>query len=207
MTVKLISTTPQLVLQNKWIDMRSGSSTSNTESILTMIKSNNERGFHVLYEKYSDALYSTIIKFGIRAQVAEDLLQDTFVKIWKNIDNYDASKGTLFTWMLRIARNKAIDHLRSAAYQQQLQCETIDLLSLTKDFTSADYSSANEVELNEFKKNTLLQLNEKYAKVIEMIFFYGWTQEQTAALLNIPLGTVKTRARKGLNALKTLYKY
>jgi RNA polymerase sigma-70 factor, ECF subfamily len=207
MTVKLISATPQAVFQTARIDNRPSAACSDTVSIVSMIKSKNERGFHMLYEKYSGALYCSILKFGIRSQVAEDLLQDTFVKIWKNIDNFDANKGSLFTWMLRIAKNKAIDYLRSTAYQQQLACENIDLLLQHQDCSCTRHQAYNDAESNDFKKNTLVQLNEKYAEVIEMIYFYGWTQEQTAVLLKIPLGTVKTRARKGLNALKMLYKY
>ncbi len=207
MTTKLICLSPQMLSRVTGIDNRHTSSEVDNSSLVKMIKLKNEKGFQVLYQKYSGALYSAILRFGIRPEAGEDLLQDTFVNIWKNIENYDTLKGTLFTWMLRIARNKAIDYLRSASYQQQLQCENIDLLSLNNGYNHLKFSAGNEVESTEFKKNTLVHLNEKSAEVIEMIYFYGWTHQQTSDILNFPLGTVKTRARKGLNALKILYKY
>ncbi|WP_395048518.1 RNA polymerase sigma factor [Flavobacterium sp.] len=172
--------------------------------LVKLVQSKSERGFHTLYNKYCGALYGIIIKLVKRTDVADDLLQDTFVKIWKHIDSFDSSKGTLYTWMLNIARNQAVDYLRSATHQKQLLQVEIDLFSHCTDSIGNITSNSCAIEFRDFK-NKALQLNPKYTEVIDLIYFYGWTQEQTAEILKLPLGTIKTRARKGLSLLKMLY--
>ncbi len=178
--------------------------TAATDELVQMIKSHSERGFTVLYDNYSNALYGILMKIVKRTDVADDLLQETFVKIWKNIDRFDNTKGTLFTWMLNIARNQAIDYLRSPACKNQLQNMSIDLFLLHQDYTSNSNTHHSDLDFKDFKTKAL-QIDQKYAEVIDMIFFFGCTHQQTAELLKLPLGTVKTRARKGLSMLKTLY--
>ncbi|KAB1157850.1 RNA polymerase sigma factor [Flavobacterium luteum] len=174
------------------------------DSLVKLVQSKSERGFHTLYNKYCKALYVVILKLVKRTDVADDLLQDTFVKIWKHIDSYDSSKGALYTWMLNIARNQALDYLRSANYRkQQLQVE-IDLFAHCKASIGNTVSSSCPIEFSDFKSKAL-ELDSKYTEVIDLIYFYGWTQEQTADILKLPLGTIKTRARKGLSLLKILY--
>ena len=176
-----------------------------TQTLVEMIIDKNEKGFLILYERYSGVLYGVLLKFVIRTEIADDLLQDTFVKIWRNINNFDPAKGTLYTWMLRIARNQAIDFLRSSSHLQQLRQVNIDVCLSQVDQTNRTYTNLAEVDFNDFKCKVLPYLDQKQAEVIDMIFFYGWTQKQTATKLKIPLGTVKTRARKGLGIIKILY--
>lgn len=174
------------------------------DSLVKLVQSKSERGFNTLYNKYCGALYGVIIKLVKRTDVADDLLQDTFVKIWKHIDTFDSSKGTLYTWMLNIARNQAVDYLRSPTYQKQLLQVEIDLFSHCTDSIGNITSNSCAIEFRDFK-NKALQLDPKYTEVIDLIYFYGWTQEQTAEILKLPLGTIKTRARKALSLLKMLY--
>jgi RNA polymerase sigma-70 factor (ECF subfamily) len=185
-------------------DNPSATATIDTATLVQMLKSKNERGFDLLYDKYSGALYSILMKIVRRTDVADDLLQDVFLKIWKYIDGFDPARGTLFTWMLNIARNHAIDYLRSSGYQQQMHQVNVDFSSLHLDYIGVTDSNVGELEFKDIKSKAL-DLDPKYAEVIDMIFFNGWTYEQTARILNQPLGTVKTRARKGLNMLKVLY--
>jgi RNA polymerase sigma factor (sigma-70 family) len=178
--------------------------TLDSEALVKLIQGRSERGFRILYNKYCGALYGVIIKFVRRTDVADDLMQDTFVKIWKHIDAFDAERGTLYTWMLNIARNQAIDYLRSASHRKQMLHVEIDSVSNQLDFTNTSDATSKAIEYKDFKKKAM-QLDSKYAEVIDMIFFFGWTHEQTAELLKLPLGTVKTRSRKGLELLKLLY--
>lgn len=175
-----------------------------TATLVWMIQSKNERGFHILYDKYCGALYGILMKFVRRTDLADDLLQDVFVKIWKHIDRFDPAKGTLFTWMLNITRNQAIDYLRSASYQQQLLHVNNDLFSLHMDYIGSKALNTDEVEFKDIKSKAM-QFDPKYAEVIDIIFFYGCSHEQAAHILKLPLGTVKTRVRKGLGMLKALY--
>lgn len=176
-----------------------------TTTIVEMIKSKNEKGFHILYDKYSTSLYGILMKMVRNSEIADDLLQDTFIKIWKHIEDFNPTKGTIFTWMLNISRNLAIDYLRSSAYRQQLLHVDMDLFISHAEHISTATSNARELESMDFK-SSLLNLEPKYAEVIDMIFFYGWTHEQTALILKLPLGTVKTRVRKGFKMLKLLYR-
>ena len=172
--------------------------------LVKLVQSKSERGFHTLYNKYCGALYSVIIKFVKRTDVADDLLQDTFVKIWKHIDRFDSDKGTLYTWMLNIARNHAIDYLRTPSYRNQKQQVEIDLFYHAIETIENSSLNSCPIEFTDFK-NKAMQLDSKYTEVIDLIYFYGWTQQQTAEIMKLPLGTIKTRARKGLSLLKTLY--
>ncbi len=194
----------QVITVFKSSDTKFCNSNNDLDSLVKLVQSKSERGFHTLYTMYSGALYGVIIKLVKRTEVADDLLQDTFVKIWKYIGSYDNSKGSIYTWMLNIARNHAIDYLRSSSYRnQKLQVE-IDFFSHCKDTIGNTILNSCSIEFSDFK-NKALQLDSIYSEVIDLIYFYGWTQEQTAEILKLPLGTIKTRARKGLSLLKMLY--
>jgi len=177
---------------------------NDTDSLIKLVQSKSEKGFNTLYNKYCGALYGVIIKLVKRTDVADDLLQDTFVKIWKHIDSFDSSKGTLYTWMLNIAKNQALDYLRSAAHRKQLLQVEVDLFSNYLNNIENMASNSCPIEITDFKIKAM-QLDPKYTEVIDLIYFFGWTQEQTAEILKLPLGTIKTRARKGLSLLKVLY--
>lgn len=196
--------TRQALKAPKTTESKPDPKTVETALLVQMVQSKSERGFNILYDRYSNALYSKLIKIVGHTEVADDLLQDTFVKIWKNINQFDPAKGALFTWMLNIARNQAIDYLRSPTRKNQLQNISIDLLLHHQDHFGGTTSNNSPIEFKDFKTKAL-QIDQKYAEVIDMIIFYGCTYQQTAQLLKLPIGTVKTRARKGLSILKILY--
>ena len=185
-------------------EIKSEKKTDETTILVHLIKSKSEFGFATLYDKYCNALYRALLKIVKRTEVAEDLLQDTFVKIWKNIDKFDHSKRTLYTWMLNIARNQAIDYMRSPYCKNQLQNISIDQFPIHPIYATSVQSNNNNLDFKDFRAKAL-KIDQKYAEVIDVIFFLGYTHKQTAKLLNLPLGTVKTRARKGLSMLKILY--
>ena len=175
-----------------------------TATLVWMVKSKNKRGYHILYDKYCGALYGILMKFVRRTDVADDLLQNVFMEIWKQIDTFDPARGTLFTWMQNIVRNQAIDYFRSSCHQQQLLHVDNELFSLHINYIDANVSNSNMAEFKNLQ-NKVPHLDAKNTEVIDMIFFYGCTQEQTARILKLPLGTVKSRARKGLGMLKILH--
>ena len=88
-----------------------------TEQLVTLLLSRDEKGFNYLYDNYSPALYGVIFRIVKYEEEANEVLQDTFVKIWNSITSFDQNKGTLYTGMLNIARNSAIDRLKSKSFQ------------------------------------------------------------------------------------------
>ncbi|MBA4853015.1 RNA polymerase sigma factor [Emticicia sp. BO119] len=161
------------------------------------LKNREEKAFAELYDKYYSALYGILLKIVNDTEEAENLMQDSFVKIWKNIDSYDAEKGRLFTWMLNIARNTALNHLRSV--------KNIEYVEIQNSETSV-YSTWISVSPKEpeefFIKDQIAKMDFALRQVIDMIYYWGYTQQETAEKLNLPLGTVKTRTRTALSYLR-----
>lgn len=165
--------------------------------LVALIKDNSESAFSYLYENYASALYGIIFRIVNDADRSNDVLQDTFVKIWKNRASYESSKGTIFTWVLNIARNSAIDSNRSKHEKYKIQME--------------DRVVDNETSLNDHLitdnigiKETVAKLRPEYKVVIEYIYLQGYTQQEFSDEFEIPLGTVKTRTRAALQELRKL---
>ena len=153
-----------------------------------------------LYDLYSDTLYGIVLRIVQQEALAQDVLQEAFVKIWKNGHRYDSSKGTLFTWMLNICRNTAIDKTRSANYRRQSKIHAIDQ-SVYNDEKWSYEQNPDHIGLQQ----EVVKLEEKYREIIELIYFQGYTQQEVTEHLNLPLGTVKSRVRIGLRELRKLF--
>ena len=106
--------------------------TPTEQKIIDLLDKGDKRALDLLYENYSNSLYGVILKITINEEVAQDALQETFIKVWKNAHKYDSSKAKLFTWLFRIARNTAIDKLRSFnnRYQKEIQIDTSNVYIL-----------------------------------------------------------------------------
>ncbi|AWG22429.1 RNA polymerase subunit sigma-70 [Flavobacterium faecale] len=172
------------------------------EDLLVLIYKKDERAFTHLYDMYSKSLFAVINVLVKNTEEAEDVLQDVFVKIWKNIDSYNESKGRFYTWILNIARNTSIDKLRSKNFNNsQKNLSSDNFVNLLEDSTKA----ANKVDtigIQEFVK----RLKPKCIQIIDLLFFKGYTQQEAAEELAIPLGTVKTHNRNCINDLRTYLK-
>jgi RNA polymerase sigma-70 factor (ECF subfamily) len=132
-------------------------------------------------------------------EIAQDVMQDAFVKIWENGTSYNSAKGTLFTWLLNITRNTAIDKLRSAGYRKREKNQSID--GYVHNKVSNNGTNPDEIGVKELLSN----LDEKYREIIDMIYFRGFTQKEVSEELDIPLGTVKTRLRIALRELRGIF--
>lgn len=150
-----------------------------------------------MYDAYSGALYGVILRIVRSKELAEQALQDTFVKVWRNAASYDSGKGRLFTWLLNIARNTAIDVTRTAQFQQQQKTESLDQLVHEPGGESIN---PDHVGLREIVD----RLDDKYRSLITLVYFKGYTQEEIAEETGIPLGTIKTRLRYAISELRTL---
>jgi RNA polymerase sigma-70 factor (ECF subfamily) len=168
--------------------------------LVILLKSRDRIGFEYLYDRYSAALYGIILKIVKSEDNAADVLQDTFLKVWKNIGTFHPEKGTLFTWLLNVARNAAIDKLRAEVKSEKL----IKLHTVAEEELSASmavsYMSVN------FDLRTLVDnlLPERKA-LIDLVYFQGYTHEEASEYLSLPLGTVKSRIRKALQELRGIF--
>lgn len=163
-----------------------------------MLKSRDNKAFGYLYDNYSGALYSIILQILNDVELANDVLQEVFINIWRKIESYDHTKGRLFTWMLNIARNASIDTLRSKTYQNDRKNQPMPGSS---DETLGVQTAQINIDNIGFRK-VLQQLKEEQRILIELAYFKGYTHEEIAELQKIPLGTVKTRIRNALIQLR-----
>ncbi|MEO6837179.1 MAG: sigma-70 family RNA polymerase sigma factor [Ginsengibacter sp.] len=168
--------------------------------LVELLKINDRSAFEYLYDNYSGALYGIILKIISDHTLAEDILQEAFVKIWNNFSGYDPSKGRLFTWMLNITRNLTIDTTRSKSFKKQSKIQNSE--------NAVDYSSNNRNENERFDalgiRKQVALLKEDQKQIIDLAYFEGFTQEEISQRLGIPLGTVKTRMRAAISVLKKI---
>lgn len=166
------------------------------------MQNKNEAGFHHLYEHYSGALYGVILRIVQSKEYTEEIIQDVFVKIWHSIGQYDAGKGRFYTWMINIARNTAIDYLKSKGFQNQLKNQPLpDFV-----YNTAELSTTNKSSDFIGFSNVLESLEVDKQELINLAYYQGYTQNEISEKLKIPLGTVKTKMRNALIKLKDLLK-
>src|SRR4051812_22826303 len=163
-----------------------------------MLSEKNTKGMEILYDNYSAALYGVIFRIVGKDEIAEDLLQETFLRIWNNFSKYDSTKGRLFTWMVNIARNIALDKVRSKDYLNQSKNQS---LTDTVSFSELAYEAPYNPEIIGVKE-MVRKLEPEYKEIIDLLFFGGYTQSEAAVKLGIPLGTVKTRSRAAVTKLR-----
>jgi RNA polymerase sigma factor (sigma-70 family) len=175
----------------------STNTTYDEPELVALLRQKDNGAFSYLYDHYAAALHGVIKQVVGDAELASDVLQDVFVVIWKKIDTYDAAKGRLFTWMLNIARNAAIDKTRSRQFQQGTRQQALG------DTEIAAYTVRPGLDDYGLKK-VLFKLKDEQRMLIDLSYFQGFTHDQIAKALNIPLGTVKTRIRSALTQLRTM---
>ncbi len=171
------------------------------EELVSALINKDRNSVGILYDKYSPFLYGIIFKIVHRDEIAEDILQEAFVRIWKNISSYDSAKAKLVTWMANICRNLAIDKIRSKEYKNTQQNQDIDnYVNLIED-NSAGTFNPEHVGVREM----LYKLPKEQLVIIDLVYFKGYTQSDAAKELDIPLGTVKTRIRSAINYLRSVF--
>jgi len=166
--------------------------------IVGLLQKGDKKAITLLYENYADALFGVILKVLNDEELAQDALQETFIKVWRNAKSYNAKKAKLFTWLYRIAYNTTIDKVRSQTNKisKEVQIEASNVYMLTSESLNQDVMDI---------KTHLKSLDEKYQIVINALFFEGMTQQEASDELDIPLGTIKSRLKIGLRELKKIY--
>ena len=154
-----------------------------------------------LYARYSAPLFSLAVRLVGDHGEAEEVLQDTFVKIWRSAAAYDVSKGRPFTWMMNIARNTAIDMLRSASVRHAGSIRSID-----DHVYQAGHDDVREQMENADVRRVVVDLKPEHHELIDLAYYQGFSQQEIADRTGLPLGTVKSRTRSALLELRTLLK-
>ncbi|RYZ21708.1 MAG: sigma-70 family RNA polymerase sigma factor [Chitinophagaceae bacterium] len=175
----------------------SANTTYQEGELVSLLQQKDNAAFSYLYDHYAGALQGIVRQIVIDESLAEDVVQEVFVSIWRKIDSYDPQKGRLFTWMLNVARNAAIDKVRSRSYQQGLKQKSLDGTELHHPVVRP---TGEDIGL----KRVLGKLKDEQRQLIDLSYYQGFTHDQIAKELNIPLGTVKTRLRSALSQLRTL---
>lgn len=167
-----------------------------SESELVMLlKQRSQPVYSYLYDNYAGALYNTIVGIVTDTELANDVLQEVFIKIWRQIDSYDTGRGRLFTWMLNIARNASIDTVRSKGFQNSRANQ--ELTDHVADTAGSVETKTDTIGL----RKIVAQLKQEWRVLVELSYFQGYTQDEIAGMLQIPLGTVKTRMRSAIQQL------
>lgn len=170
--------------------------------LIAGLRSYDQKVFSKIYDLYSAALYGIILRIVDSSAVADDVLQETFIKVWKNAGKYDESKGRLFTWMVNIARNSAIDNTRSKEVKHTSKIQnTSDDVSIMQESHSYIVNT-DTLDMSQHVN----KLPPEQQKLIELIYFNGYTQQEVSDEFGIPLGTVKTRVRNAILELKKIFK-
>ncbi len=172
------------------------------EELLQLIYKKDEKAFTHIYDMYSKSLFAVINVLMKNREEAEDVLQEVFVKIWKNIDSYNDSKGRFYTWILNIARNTTIDKLRSKNFNNSQKNLSADNFVHILEDSNKLVNLVDSIGIQEFVK----KLKPKCIQIIDLLFFKGYTQQEASDELAIPLGTVKTQNRNCINDLRIYLK-
>lgn len=167
------------------------------KEIINRVRLRDKQAFSQVYDRYAPALYGVIKRMITDDHQAQDVLQEVFVKVWRNIDKWDPKRAKLFTWMYAIARNTSLDRLRKTATHSQHQLH--EAYHLSGDIDTSSYAEHREV------CSILSELAPKYRQVVQCLFIQGMTQREMAKETGIPLGTIKSRLSKALQMLKVRY--
>ena len=167
-------------------------------NIMNLLIEKDEKGMAMLYDYYGDALYGIAYKITRDEELAKDVLQEGLMKIWKKAHTYNAQKARLFTWMYRIIRNTAIDKVRNANIkeEQEIQLDISNVYNIGIDAIKPEYMDIQK---------HIASLDEKYQIILEALFFKGMTQQEASEILDVPLGTVKSRLKIGLRELRKIF--
>ncbi len=172
------------------------------DQLILELQSGNEKAFERIYQLYSESTFGIIYSIIRDEAVAEEVLQDVFMKIWKNAASYNPKKGRFFTWVLNIARNASIDKIRSKDFKNKklnLKSDNfVDILESRNNFSGR----MDAIGLQKY----IDILEPICKKIIDLLFFKGFTQKETSEELGIPLGTVKTRNRVCIDKLRSTVK-
>ena len=169
------------------------------EILVERLLARDEQALRILHDRYAPNLLAVIMRLVRDKSLAQDVLQEGLLKVWLSIGRYDAGRGRLFTWMVRVCCNQAIDALRSPRHRFHRGIRSLEMGGAQQAVAAPTFNSEH-IGLQELT----LRLKPRQREVIDLLYFSGCTRAETAEQLGIPLATVKTRARAALQTLAKL---
>ncbi|HEY3103230.1 MAG TPA: sigma-70 family RNA polymerase sigma factor [Pyrinomonadaceae bacterium] len=170
-------------------------------NLLNAIARQDEQALASLYDRYRRILFGLLMRMLRSREEAEDVLQEVFLQVWRQAPDFDPRRGRPFTWLVTLARSRAIDRLRQLGSRQRLASSAIE-------FAGEGISDAAEntfrAEQRQLVAAALTELSEEQRRTLTLAYFEGLTQAEIAERLRSPLGTVKTRMRSGMIKLREL---
>ena len=161
----------------------------------------DETALAAIYDRYRLILFGLILRILHDRQEAEDVLQETFLQVWRRATDFDEARGRAFTWLVTIARSRALDRLRALGARSRLAAEAAQAPA---DHVGNAAEDALESEQGTIVRQALAELPDEQRRALFLAYFEGLTQSEIAARLDQPLGTIKTRMRSGLIKLREL---
>ncbi|HEY2720075.1 MAG TPA: RNA polymerase sigma factor [Chitinophagaceae bacterium] len=172
----------------------------NEEELIVALHSDDHQSFEKIYNRFARVLHGTLITWVNDAHIAENLLQDAFVKAWTSRGSYDPAKGRLFTWLYNITRNVCIDYYRSKQYKRGKAAILSEDISIV-----VNCKMTNQLPDTIGLRKLLGMLRREEQQVVELMYFKGLTQKEIAKLMDMPLGTVKTRVSMAIKNLRSFF--
>ncbi|MGA8619032.1 MAG: sigma-70 family RNA polymerase sigma factor [Candidatus Sulfotelmatobacter sp.] len=166
--------------------------------LVTAIRSADQAAMAALYDRYSNIVYSVALRVLQDTGAAEDVLQDIFMQLWRNPEAFNASRGNMAAWLAVIARNRAIDALRRRRPENNIEDVVV---SVQHDFAR----EADRSRIMEKVRGALQEMPAPQRSALEMAYFEGLTHSEISGKTGEPLGTIKTRIRAGLLALRKVF--
>ncbi len=149
------------------------------QELIVLLKAKQKKGFDLLYNRYSNVLYDITLKIVHDRDIAQDVLQDSFVKVWTHIAFYEPSKGSLFTWLLNITRNTAIDRTRCLHFKNHTRTYCLDNYYVALERCCSIQPQVEDIGI----KEGVAKHKPEYQLLVDYIYRQGYTQEQTAKAL------------------------
>lgn len=174
--------------------------------LMRRIKGREEEALAELYDLYNRLLYGLIISIVKKREEAEDVLQEVFITIWERASTFNEDKGNVYSWIITLTRNKAIDRIRSKGYKtQQKASQDVDAPEFSLEGDNFDpLETTIFSDRTELVRKALTEIPDKQSEVLKIAYYSGMTQQEISDKLKIPLGTVKTRMRQGMLKLKDI---
>lgn len=176
--------------------------TLNDEQLYERVQSNDKDALKILYRKYEKFLYTYAYKMTSDFSLAEEVVQDVFLKVWQKKDAYKRDRGAFATWLIILTRNSAIDQLRKKKVEMHEYDERDSMTDSDKNqFSPIELKVLADEDASVINK-AIGNLNEEQQKIIKLFYFKAFSQSQIASEMKIPLGTVKSRLRLAVQHLK-----